>query len=225
MASAGAESVKLYGMWASPFVRRVELVLKVKGIPYEHVEEDLTNKSQDLLVYNPVHKKVPVLLHNGNPVAESLVIIEYIEDVWTDSPSVLPSHPYERAKVRFWATFIDLKILEQLRTVLLFRREEDMKEMRENMEMLEANVSDILPGSGPGPTQEEGIMGLLDILICTFSGVVESIEDALGVKIMEPNKYPLTFKWMKAFDGLQVVKDTTPSHPRLVTFFKHFGNN
>nr|ACC86120.1 glutathione S-transferase [Knorringia sibirica] len=208
------DRVMLYGMWASPFVRRVELVLKVKGISYEHVEEDLTNKSQDLLLYNPVHKKVPVLLHNDK-------IIEYIEDTWKSSPSVFPTDPYERAKVRFWANFIDQKILEQLRTVLIKRGEEDIKEMRENLEKLEANTNDIFP-SGKPPVVGES-MSLLDILMCTYSGVIESLEEALEVKIMDPNKYPLTITWMKAFDSLEIVRETTPSHEKLVSFFKAFG--
>ena len=60
--------VKLYALGRSPYVSRVKIALKLKGIEYESFEEDLTNKSADLLNYNPVHKTVPVLLHNGKPI-------------------------------------------------------------------------------------------------------------------------------------------------------------
>jgi glutathione S-transferase len=102
--------VVLFGTWASAYCKRVELALKLKGIPYEYVEEDLTNKSESLLHYNPVHKKVPVLIHNGKPVAESLVILEYIYEHWENTPKILPNDPYQRAKVRFWVNFYDQKV-------------------------------------------------------------------------------------------------------------------
>lgn len=106
------QGVKLLGAWASPYSRRVEIALKLKGIDYEFVAETLSPKSADILKYNPVHKKLPIFLHNGKPVVESLVIVEYIDETWSSGPSILPADPLGKANARFWAKFIDDKVLK-----------------------------------------------------------------------------------------------------------------
>ncbi|KAF3582582.1 hypothetical protein DY000_02034740 [Brassica cretica] len=107
-----SEEVKLLGMWASPFSRRVEIALTLKGVPYEFSEQDIANKSPLLLQSNPVHKMIPVLLHNGKPISESLVILEYIDETWQNNP-ILPQDPYDRAIARFWARFVDEQLMEK----------------------------------------------------------------------------------------------------------------
>ena len=77
---------------------------------HEYVDEDLANKSADLLRYNPVTKKVPVLVHDGKPIAESTIIVEYIDEAWKGGYPIMPADPYERAQARFWARFAEEKV-------------------------------------------------------------------------------------------------------------------
>ncbi|KAL6315085.1 hypothetical protein AAG906_030939 [Vitis piasezkii] len=56
---------------------------------------------------NPVHKKILVLIHNGKPICESLIIVQYIDEVWNDKSPLLPTNPYQKDQSRFWADYID----------------------------------------------------------------------------------------------------------------------
>jgi glutathione S-transferase len=104
-ASGGGEGLTLLGLRASPFVIRARIVLNLKGLTYGYTEESLYDKSELLLKSNPVLKKVPVLIHDGKPVCESQIIVQYIDEAFPDSGrAILPSDAYERAIARFWAS-------------------------------------------------------------------------------------------------------------------------
>lgn len=103
--------VKLLGNTCSPYVNRVQIALKLKAIDFEFQEENLSSKSDYLLGCNPVHKKVPVLIHDNKIICESLIIVQYINQVWMNNGySILPSDPHDRAVTDFWVAYFDVKV-------------------------------------------------------------------------------------------------------------------
>ncbi|XP_062161353.1 probable glutathione S-transferase isoform X2 [Alnus glutinosa] len=159
-----AEEVVLLDFWASVFGMRVRIALAEKGIKYESKEEDLRNKSDLLLKMNPVHKKVPVLIHNGKPVCESLIIVQYIDEVWNDSSPLLPSDPYQRAHARFWADFVDQKVYDASRRVWRTKGEEQEAAKKDFFESLKTLVREL----GDKPYFGGETFGFVDIALITF---------------------------------------------------------
>ncbi|XP_010026667.1 glutathione S-transferase U5 [Eucalyptus grandis] len=104
------EDLKLHGAWTSPYGQYVLWALKLEGIPFEYIEEHLSNKSDLLLQYNPVHNKIPVLVNGGRPICESTVIIEFLEEKWPQHPP-MPSHTQGRAMAWFCAKLAQEKVL------------------------------------------------------------------------------------------------------------------
>ncbi|XP_022746708.1 glutathione S-transferase U8-like [Durio zibethinus] len=211
-----SEEVKVFGAWGSPFSRRVELALKLKGVQYEYIEEDVyNNKSPLLLKYNPVHKKIPVLLHNGKPIAESLVILEYIEETWKGNP-ILPEDPYEKAMARFWARFLDEKCLPALWNAAWSPENEREKSVEEACDFLKTLAS-ALKGKRffGGDT-----VGLVDIAANFIGFWLRVLQEATGQELLSAEKFPDLVKWTNEFVSCSVVKESLPPRDRLLAFFK-----
>ncbi|XP_052193193.1 glutathione transferase GST 23-like [Diospyros lotus] len=214
MAEIGeGEEVKLLGVWFSPFVSRVKWALKMKGIQYEYLEDDLANKSPLLLQSNPFYRKVPVLLHHAKPIAESIIILEYIDQIWRSNP-ILPPEPHQRALARFWAKFAEDKFTEVVRRVLLVDGEEKKRAEKEAQEAL-AVLEGELKSKGSKFFGGEAI-GLVDLVMGWIAIWLEPIEQVSGAKVFDPEKFPSLKAWMEAFVELPLIQDCSPSKASLV---------
>ncbi|KAI4337645.1 hypothetical protein L6164_016032 [Bauhinia variegata] len=211
------ESVKLLGNWASPSTLRVKWALKLKGIQYECVEEDLSNKSAMLLQYNPVYKKIPVLVHEGKPLAESLVIIEYIDETWKQYP-LLPEDPYERAMARFWAKFADENCAPAFLATFLKNGEEQEKaahEARENLKTLESGLEGKCFFGGKS-------IGFADIAIGWLGCWIRIVEEIVDINLIDTKTMPQLTAWFDDFLEIPIIKECMPDHDKLLEHNKNF---
>jgi glutathione S-transferase len=95
----------LYDADRCPFCARVRIVLAEKGIEYENVQIDLSDRPAWLYEKNPLGK-VPVLEKGAFILPESPVIMEYLDERYPEPP-LLPADAAERAFARVWLERFD----------------------------------------------------------------------------------------------------------------------
>lgn len=206
----------LLGFWASPFVQRVKWALKLKGVEYEYIEEDLFDKSSLLLKLNPVQKLVPVLVHNRKPISESILILEYIDEVWKQNP-LLPQDPYERAQARFWAKFAEEKVRESTWDALCSRGDEREKAVKSSIEALE-KLEEELKLKGTEFFGGETI-GFVDLVAGFISYQLPVFEEVGSMKILDSSKFPAIFDWIYNFLNHPVIKDDLPAKDLMFDYY------
>ncbi|KAK9107821.1 hypothetical protein Syun_023832 [Stephania yunnanensis] len=210
--------IKLLGMWASPFALRPRIALNLKSIEYEYSDENPRAKSDLLLKSNPVHNKVPVLLHCGRPICESLAILQYIDEQWRFGPSILPSDPYDRAIARFWAAYIDDKVppaMLGMKAQSEEARAEAMEKVKMEFEMMEKVFKDLSRGGGFFGGEQ---IGYVDIALGSFLGGVRVFESFSGVKLLDEEKTPGLVGWAERFCAHEAVRDVMPKTDKLLEF-------
>jgi glutathione S-transferase len=95
--------LKLVSFDICPYVERSRIVLLEKGLPHEVEFIELSNKPAWFLEISPMGR-VPVLLVDGRPVFESMVINELLNELEPE-PRLFPEDPIARAEGRSWIVF------------------------------------------------------------------------------------------------------------------------
>ena len=103
--------LKLYDYFRSSAAYRARIALNLKGLDYESLSIHLTKGVQfgaDYAAVNP-QMLVPALVDGDVTVAQSLAIMEYLDEVYPDKP-LLPADPAGRARVRALAMTVACEI-------------------------------------------------------------------------------------------------------------------
>ncbi|CAN4076429.1 unnamed protein product [Withania somnifera] len=206
----------------SMFGMRVRVALAENEVKYESKEGfESMGKSPLLLKMNPIHKKVPVLIHNGRPICESIIAVEYIDEVWKGKAPLLPSDPYQRAQARFWADYIDKKLYDPGRKIWDNKgkeKEEGKKEFIEVLKVLEVEAL------GDKPYFGGESFGFVDIALIGFYSWFYTYETFGNFSIEA--ECPKLIAWGKRCMQRESVSKSLPDPREIYEFlYKYFYNN
>ncbi|XP_004500374.1 probable glutathione S-transferase parA [Cicer arietinum] len=211
-----ADNVVLLDFWPSSYGMRVKIALEEKGITYECRQEDFQAKSSLLLEMNPIHKLIPVLIHNGKPVCESLNVIEYIDEVWNYKPSLLPSDPYKRSQARFWGDYIDKNVYSIRRKVWIGKGKEQEESKKKFIECLKTLEQEL--GDKPYFGGEE--FGYVDVALIPFTSWFYTYEIYGKLNIEE--ECPKLVTWAKRCMEKESVAKSLPHPHKIYGFAKQY---
>ncbi|XP_023742235.1 probable glutathione S-transferase [Lactuca sativa] len=223
MRSMGESEVVLLGWPLSMFGARVKIALAEKGVKYEYKEEVfLHNKSPLLLKCNPIHKKIPVLIHKGRSVCESKIIVEYIDELWKGESPLLPSDPYLRSQARFWADYIDKVIYTVAMKFNSGPKGEEMQKARHEC----LGYLNVLEGElGEKPYFMGDAFGYVDIALMSYYNHFFTYETLGGfsLKINSPKLFAWATRCMKRESVSKSLPDPQKIYDYTIVYRKNIG--
>jgi len=98
--------MKLIGSLASPFARKVRIVLAEKKIDYEFELDDPWKVDAKTPKHNPLGKVPVLVLDDGTALYDSRVIVEFLDNA-SPLAKLLPAENRERIEVRRWEALAD----------------------------------------------------------------------------------------------------------------------
>ena len=183
--------ITLYNAARCPYAARARIVLAEKGIEFETVEIDLSDRPAWLYEKNPAGRVPVVEEDGGDPLPESAVIMEFLEERYPDPP-LLPPDPADRAAARL-VIFRDHDLTDPYYAL---RRGEDGA-----LEELDAALGRFDALLGEQPYLSGGEYGLADIALVPW---VLRARDMLGVEL---DGYPSLGDWIARLERRPAIAD------------------
>jgi glutathione S-transferase len=195
-----------------PYVQRAAIVLAEKGAVFARRYVDLSAKPDWFLAVSPLGK-TPVLLVEDQPLFESAVICEYLDEMST--PRLHPQEAFERARHRAWMEFGS----SVLNTIAAFYTASDAQALQARRAELQARfrqLEEVLPAGGPYFAGQP--FSIVDAVFGPVFRYFEVFEQLGEVGFFEA--MPKVNAWRQALAKRPSVKQAvSPEYPQLLRQF------
>src|SRR5271163_2341663 len=102
--------VQIIGSYLSPYVRKVLVVLDLKGVAYE-IDPIVPFYGNDHFSQMSPLRRIPVMIDSNATLSDSSVICQYLEDRYP-APALYPANIVDRARARWLEEFADSRMGE-----------------------------------------------------------------------------------------------------------------
>ncbi len=111
--------MKIYGFPLSPFVRKVLVAVKEKGLEAEVVPSNPSHPDEEFAAVSPFHK-IPAFRDGDFTIADSTAIVTYLDAKYPD-PALLPASPEARARAVWFEEVADTVFIPAAAPIVLNR--------------------------------------------------------------------------------------------------------
>jgi glutathione S-transferase len=169
------DRVRIIGSFLSPYVRKVLVVLDLKGIGYA-IDPIIPFMGDDRFSNVSPVRRIPVLMDDRVTLADSSVICQYLEDRHPE-PAVYPIDIAERARARWLEEYADTRMgevfiwrlfNEVVINPFVWGRPTDQEKLQKTLTEDLPHVLDYLESQVPAAGFVFGSLSIADISICAF---------------------------------------------------------
>jgi glutathione S-transferase len=135
--------ITLHGVSASPFVRKVELCLQLKGLSFNQIDVFPFNLPDAFRALSPL-MKIPAFEDGDLCLADSSVICEYLDEKYPGY-ALLPGSAEDRAKARWLEEYADSTLISLASGIFYERLLKPLLGEVTDEARLERIIDDLLP--------------------------------------------------------------------------------
>jgi glutathione S-transferase len=192
--------MKLLGSLASPYVRKVRIVMAEKKLEYEFVLEDVWAQDSTIAQNNPLSKVPCLIMEGGEAVFDSRVIVEYL-DALSPVGKLIPANGRERAEVKTWEALADgvcdaaiLVRLEKHMPAVRTEQQQSPVWIARQMAKINAGLEAMARGLGDKPFCAGNTYSLADVAVGSALGYLNFRFPEIDWATEYPNLAKLTTK-------------------------------